>query len=204
MASVAAGKDSRLVPIGPNIMVDQNAVSTRMTYCALVGRSRSHMTGVAMAGFPVAIVRLRTVSFVTGLAGILLVTNHAARAVERSLQTVSLLSPEVVVRSWHGVLVAFPARLAGVAHAACIVRLRAHRAMQARPVLAMTGWRRLPVHDGMTRGTIQPPAVRLLTNLHFLLVRQRRDLAQFLVHERTMAVQATVCQGTGMNEKLGG
>lgn len=91
-----------------------------------------------------------------------------------------------------------------MAHAAGIVRLRAHGAMQARPVLAVTRRRRILVHGRVARGAVKPPAMGLLADLDLLPVCQRRNLTQLLVHERTVTIQAAVGQGGCVHKETGG
>ena len=119
-------------------------------------------------------------------------TDQATRTVPRRLEAMGFESPEVVVRSRLGDLMAFFAGLLAVANPAGIVRLRPHCAVAHRPVLVMTGGRRLRVHVLMAGGATQAPPVGLIADLDFRFMGQLRNLGQLLIQEHPVAIRAAV------------
>ena len=127
-------------------------------------------------------------------------TDQTTRPVPRGLNPMGLQPPQIVVRSGHRHLMAFPAGLFLVTDPAGIIRLRAERTMPPRPVLRVTRGRGFRIHIHMAGGARQPPPVRLVAHLHLGLTRHLRNPIQGLIHELPVTVRTPVCQRGGVLE----
>lgn len=158
-------------------------------------------TGVApkaMVVLPPRIVGLRLGHGMTRNAGVLLVTDRAARAIPIRPDAVGLQAPQVVVRLRHHRLMAFATGFFAMTHATHHVVLRTERTMPPCPVPVVTSRRGFWIHIHMTSFAVQAPPMYLIAQLHLGAVRLLRDAFGLCLQKLPMTVIAPIGQNLGV------